>query len=408
MNTKFSSIPLLVGIMIIPLLGVTQTQSNLYSGKYFMKTEEVELTLELIQPDEAKVEGTLSSTSGIYYSLDGIIDAGVASGICSGEEGSVFFEVYVDGMELVLSLIEPDAWNMPDYNTATYLSFTKKDDPNNTPLENEAAMNTSTEQGQPVNQPNEIKGVGNASWGFQFLPPKGWTYEQSGEAIIMGHTTIPGIILIFPHFLKDLQEVKQEMKNGIQEEGNYLMLNSGLSETGEDMLEGDYQGMMDGQQAKGHGYGTLSPYGGGAFILAISTPQMLGTEIIRDAGWIASNLIYNKPASPDLASHFAGRWASFTTNTSTWIQFYPDGTYEEQYESSYSGELSGDGNWGAAGGENSKGRWSVQGNKDQGVIIVKFSNGNTLQYEYRVHEEGGEKYYSEYWFNGKLYGKSRD
>jgi hypothetical protein len=265
-------------------------------------------------------------------------------------------------------------------------------------------MNKQSDQSQ---KPSGTE-VGDPSWGFKFIPPEGWTYQQSGDGIIMGHTTIAGIILIFPHTLQNIQEVKQEMYNGTQEEGFSLALNSDLSNKGDNILAGDYQGIMDGQQVKAHGYGTLSPYRGGAFVLAVSTPEMLGSEIIRDAEMIATNLIYSKIEVSELMIHFAAKWASFSTNTSTWIQFYPDGTYDEQYESSYSGDLSGGGNWNTYGGENVKGRWTVQGNRDSGRIVVRLANGNEMYYDYRVHEENGQKYYAEYWFNGKLYSKSHD
>mgnify|MGYP001827397471 FL=1 len=203
-------------------------------------------------------------------------------------------------------------------------------------------------------------------------------------------------------------ELGQEMHKGIEEGTNYLMLQGEVAAKGERILAGDYMGIMDGQQAKARGFGTLSPHGGGAFILAISTPEMLGDELVSEAEKISNSLIYKKMETSGLAMHFSGRWASFTTNTSTWMQFYPDGTYDEQYESSYSGELSEGGNWGAYGGEKAKGRWTVQGNRDQGRITVRLANGNEVYYDYRVHEERGEKYYSEYWFNGKLYSKSRE
>ena len=236
----------------------------------------------------------------------------------------------------------------------------------------------------------------------------GWTHQKSGEGIIMGHKTIAGIILVLPHMMQNLQEVQQEMLKGIQEEGSYLSIEGSISSVNDNILSGNYQGIVDGQQVKARGFGTLSPYGGGAFIIAISTPEKLGEEIIRDANLIASNLIYEKVNTSDLIRHFTGKWTNFTTNTSTWLQLYPDGTYDEQYESSYSGELSGGGNWGTAGSDNAKGRWTVQGNRDSGRIVVRLSNGNEIIYEYRVHEERGEKYYGEYWFNGKLYSKSRD
>lgn len=408
MLKPFLNAILVFGFLILATPASSQTNDEPFAGTFVMKTEQAELTLELLQPDPAWITGTLKSTSGINFSLDGQIESGMASGVCSGNEGSVFFEIYTEGNALVLSLIEPDAYNMPDYNTATYLAFTKKDNPPVMQTKTQPAMAAEKNPtGQTMAQPNE-KGIGNPGWGFTFFPPKGWTYQSSGDGLIMGHNSIPGIILIFPHGLQTIPELMQEMRKGIREEGNYLMLDSEMSALEEHILAGDYQGIMDGQQARARGFGTLSPYGGGAFIIAVSTPEMLGDAIIGDAGWIASNLQYTKIETSDLMIHFAGRWANFTTNTSTWIHFYPDGTYDQQYESSYSGELSGGGNWGAAGAENEKGRWTIHGNRDQGRITVRLASGSEIYYDYRVHEERGEKYYSEYWFNGQLYGKSRE
>ncbi|MCD6201439.1 MAG: hypothetical protein J7K46_06510 [Bacteroidales bacterium] len=45
----------------------------------------------------------------------------------------------------------------------------------------------------------------------------------------------------------------------------------------------------------------------------------------------------------------------------------------------------------------------MQGNKDQGQIIFISPSGERTAYDYRVHIENGQKYYSEYYFNGTLY-----
>ncbi len=397
---------LLVPVIFTALRSSAQTGQDPFSGQYQMTTQEVVLTLDLKLQPGSKVTGTLSSSTRQSYSMDGIASGNSASGSCSDGAGSVYFELYVESDELILSLIEPDAWNNPDYSTATYLSFSRVQQ-DITSQKNTAMDIPGTQSATGGNDPGR-EAVGNAAWGFQFIPPEGWSSQQTSDGLILGHQTIPGMILVFPHMLTSLPEIRQEMMNGIQDGMNYLVPGGAISVVGDGILTGDYTGIMDSQQVKGRGFGTLSPYGGGAFILAVSTPDKLGEAIIRDAGWIAGNLVYRKMETSDLVMHFAGRWASFTTNTSTWIQFYPDGSYDEQYESSYSGELSGGGNWGAYGGENAKGKWTVQGNRDQGRITVRLFNGNEIYYDYRVHEQNGEKYYGEYWFNGKLYGKSRD
>jgi hypothetical protein len=402
----------LILLMVYAVPGCLMAQNTLqnYNGTYSLVADEATLTLVLKQSENQEVTGTLSSTTGIHYQLEGEYLGEAVGGICSDQNGSVFFEMYYYEGELIVSLIEPDQNNMPDYNTATYLAFKRTIATDEVEVEQPEPRNTNPSMNTNSNNQPDLTGreIGDPAWGFVFIPPTGWVHQQDGSGMILGHNTIAGVILVLPHMLQNLQEVEQEMLKGIQDDGNFLQLSGNIASAGNNLLAADYQGIMDGQQVKAKGFGTLSPYGGGAFIIAVTTPDQLGEDIIRDAKAIAAHLRYSKPNTTELMQHFAGKWAHFTTNTSTWIQFNPDGTYDEQYESSYSGELSGGGNWGAYGGDQAKGRWTVQGNRDTGRIFVRLANGNEIVYEYRVHEERGEKYYAEYWFNGKLYAKSRE
>jgi hypothetical protein len=63
--------------------------------------------------------------------------------------------------------------------------------------------------------------------------------------------------------------------------------------------------------------------------------------------------------------------------------------------------------WGTARNDQSQGRWTAQGSREQGVITITYSNGSSSSVEYRVHVENGETYWNEYWFNGELYGRER-
>jgi hypothetical protein len=159
---------------------------------------------------------------------------------------------------------------------------------------------------------------------------------------------------------------------------------------------------------KARGFGILSPHGGGAYLIAVSTPENLGTELLGAAESMLNSVQYFKVETGGLIQHFAGTWTSHGSNTSTWITFYPDGTYSDQSESSYSGDFhDGAGNWtggwGAAGQSGDQGRWTVRGTKDNGTIIVKLNNGEEYHYEYRVNMQDGYKYYNEYYFNGDFY-----
>jgi len=252
--------------------------------------------------------------------------------------------------------------------------------------------------------------VTDPSWGFSFVPPSGWVEQKTAEGAILGHSVISGAILVVPHKSENLQQMQQELAQGLQEEGSYLMLNGTLIHEGPNTFSGDYSGTMNGIPVKAKGIGVLSPYGGGVYFIAVSSPDKLNAELLNSLGSIAKNVEFHKTATSDLMQHFAGNWSTFTANTTTWICFCANGQYSEQYEAVYSGNTTDGygtvtGNWGTTGQNNSQGKWGVQGNRDSGQIIVSLNNGNRIVYNYKVHQENGKKYYKEYWINGSLYSK---
>jgi hypothetical protein len=112
----------------------------------------------------------------------------------------------------------------------------------------------------------------------------------------------------------------------------------------------------------------------------------------------------------DLMNHFAGTWWNATTNTETNLTLTADGRYFESYTASYSGGSSDqygntDMTWGTAGDQQAQGTWTVRGTREQGVLTIIFQDGTRREINYQVHVENGEVYWSEYYFNGELYGK---
>ena len=67
----------------------------------------------------------MKSNTGITYDLEGEYLDGSIGGICSDQAGSVYFEAYYYDNELIFSLMDIDAYNMPDYKSVQYLSFTR-------------------------------------------------------------------------------------------------------------------------------------------------------------------------------------------------------------------------------------------------------------------------------------------
>jgi hypothetical protein len=252
--------------------------------------------------------------------------------------------------------------------------------------------------------------VGDANWGFKFQPPQGWKSQKSDRAAVLSHDTIAGAILVIPHTATSFQEVQEQMQKGLAEKEVQLYLTGGLQTIGNNTIVGDYAGIFNGQQVTAHGIGTFSPYGGGAYIIAIVVPDKYSPQLSSAADAIAKGMQFFKVDVSDLVTHFSGVWVGFTQNTQTKMVLAPNGEYSDNYESSFSGKFKnqyGDqtGAWGTAGQSQNRGRWTVRGTREQGVIIIKSQDGGETVIEYKVHVEKGQTYWNEYWFNGALYSR---
>ncbi len=417
-------------------------QSHPYTWTFRMSSGNVTLTLKLTQGEDQSLTGTLSSTNGTTFQVNGTVEqGGVATGTCTLQGGGSYFESYLQGDELVLTLIQPDANGEPDYDKTQQWQFkrsgggavTAAGRPVNIYQQQAAGQPSQPQQQYAQQQPQQYAQqpqqqarpvyagsqpaggageVGDDMWGFKFVPPSGWVTQKNAGSIIVGHNTIAGMIIVFPHTSGSMQEMQSLMMQGIQDNGTSLNATGSMQQVSNNVVEEDYAGVVNGQQIKGKGYGALSPYRGGAFVLALATPDKISPALTEAARQIALNMRFVQPSAgagpADLMQFFADTWVTTTTNTSSYVTLYADGSWSDRSESSYSGNFTNGGgantgNWGAAGQQQGNGRWSVRGNKDQGQLIVITADGQQHTYEYRVHIENGQKYYSEYYFNGTLY-----
>jgi len=117
------------------------------------------------------------------------------------------------------------------------------------------------------------------------------------------------------------------------------------------------------------------------------------------------------PGDPELVRHFAGMWAAYsgTSGGGTLInyEFYPNGAFADASETSYSRQTT-DSSFGALGTDSSTARWKVQGNKQQGQIVIVYPNGNKKTINYRIYSKGGRVYSREYMFNNTHFSKRKD
>jgi len=254
--------------------------------------------------------------------------------------------------------------------------------------------------------------VSDPSWGFSLTVPAGWKVHQEPAGALLGHDDIAGLIMVLPHSAGSLAQVREEMLQGLVEQGVELRVVGQLDQVLKNALGGACEGFVDGQQAKGRVLGVVSPSGGGAYVIAVSTPAAYRKELALAADQIAKGMQFPKVDASELVRALAGTWVTMTTNTETKVTLAANGQFSLYSESSYGGSFSdsGGGNaggWGTAGNREVRGRWTVRGTRQKGVITLVYESGERADVQYAVHVEKGETWWNEYVFDGELYGRQR-
>lgn len=120
--------------------------------------------------------------------------------------------------------------------------------------------------------------------GISFVIPAGWQGQEINEGILLQHTSIQGIIFIATHnYTKE--QLTQEAKNGLNDgQGTSLKLIGNLSNLSNSAIGGDYEGLLEGNDARAFIIGVENPFGGlGVTIIAASTRENF-TNQMKEAG----------------------------------------------------------------------------------------------------------------------------
>ena len=399
-----------VGLGLL-LVAVAAGQSM--SGVYSATSSGAKYTLNLSESSDGALTGTLSSSAGLKVSLAGTVEEGEASGTGQGGGEQYYFEAELDGGSLPFMLVGADEEGMPDFENASELVFSRQGGKPKVEAPPKAEPEEVDET--PASAEKQLAPAGGSEasdpgWGFSFPLPKGWKQRKTGEGAILGHDEIAGMILVLPHSMRSLNDVRAQMQEGLEDEDGQLAPSGEIKSMGENLLTGEYTGFYQGEQVKATGIGTLSPHGGGAYLIAVATPEKFSSGLSSAAKTVAKSMRYKKAAASAVPSYFVGTWVNTTTNTETRMTFRPDGTFSEYGEASYSGSSNDQyGNqdmaWGTANDNTSSGRWSARGTRERGVIIITYQGGKQREVQYQVHVEKGETYWGEYFFAGDLYGK---
>src|SRR4030042_2260843 len=269
------------------------------SGQYTLSSQRTTLTLTLDQDAQGKSKGTLSSSTGAQFKVEGMIQNDVGVGMCVGNQGGSYFEAHPKGNQLLLALIEPGPNNMPDYSKVKQLTFTRREGA----MPGQQGPQASPKQpgGQPQAASSPSPGTGGLAalskdvvtdpqWGYKFALPKGWKVEKGPKGAFLGHDTIAGLIWVFPHSASSVQEVQKQMQAGLVEDDVQLRPTGQLQSLGKNAVTGIFSGTFQRQPVKARGIGTFLPNGGGAYIVAMTVPNKFGSDLENAADAVAKSM----------------------------------------------------------------------------------------------------------------------
>jgi hypothetical protein len=242
--------------------------------------------------------------------------------------------------------------------------------------------------------------VSDPEMGISFTMPTGWSGQKQGDAMLLTSTTYKGVILIQRHDYTSVEQMANDARQGIVDEaaGMRLMPASQFQAFGKNGLAVEFSGMVQGRQARAYAVGLISPGIGGVTIMAATESASFTEAYPGFARAIAGGLTFisagrsagnqaSVSSNTDLMRYFAGEWYSYSSGSTIYggagterkMTLCPNGLYRDSSEFSASG-----GGWGSASAQANWGRWSIQGDKVQGVIIVMSPNGQSKRIPYRI------------------------
>lgn len=250
--------------------------------------------------------------------------------------------------------------------------------------------------------------------GVEFTIPNGWVGQEGEGLFILGHNSIPGIVIITTHEAKTLDALKSEARQGIVDQnGTNLQMNGNFDNLDQQSIGANLSGTLEWQAVQGYIVGVLNPHGVGATIMSVSTPQQYSDQLKQVTLQVKNSFKFKKPETGPIVaqwkqevggrrlhhlnSYYSGGSIGGGYSDETIIELCPNGSFI--YSSNNSTVISGDGiSAYDSGNGNGNGRWEVAVNiSGEPVLNLNFNNGEVYTYTLSFQEKylhlNGKKFF---------------
>jgi hypothetical protein len=144
----------------------------------------------------------------------------------------------------------------------------------------------------------EMKDMGyfkNSMPSYNFVPPSGWSLvsrDDNSKTYILGHTTIPGIVMTTGHQITSVQELINQLQNGIYTQEMQLIISGIMNNYNSNGISANLSGYMGGYEVRGFLISITNGTSGGVTILSFTYPQLFTGNHINVVKSIANGVTF--------------------------------------------------------------------------------------------------------------------
>lgn len=149
---------------------------------------------------------------------------------------------------------------------------------------------TSIMQAQLISKHIELQELG-----LSFDIPNGWSGQVEGEYIVLGHKSIPGMMLLFKNYSNTAQELKDLAMQGFKQEGIYLNPSDEFKIVNSTRVEGTYMGQYNGTPVEAFVVGLVNDLGSGLSLLVLTETDKFTSTHIQEANTLLSTVRFSQP-----------------------------------------------------------------------------------------------------------------
>ena len=237
-------------------------------------------------------------------------------------------------------------------------------------------------------------------FGLSFTLPAGWTGDIQGEYIVLGHTTIPGMMILSENPMRTIEAVVSAAQQGIQEDGFNLTADGTFKTVSSKRAEGFYKGTYDYSTAvKAYAIGLIDGQGKGMSILILTETSAFSNDHINAANQLAKSVQFFQaqasPATVQWQNRIVGKQLTHRytsggvggSSVTRIITLCANGTFT--FYANTHANLDGPGGFGYANSnQDNRGNYTIYSVQNNSYLTLQFENGKESEYTLTRNENG--------------------